>query len=163
MKIKFFVAAAILFATMTSAFATVVELKPDGAGNYTAEFGQSHNAAFEDTYTFTPQLGNGLVDSVLSSIGFTNASNINFTSVTLNGVALTISNGVIDSAATLTQIPASGLLTLIVKGTSGSAASYSGVLNVTAVPEPETYAMMLAGLGLVGFAAARRRKAATAA
>lgn len=30
------------------------------------------------------------------------------------------------------------------------------------VPEPETYAMMLAGLGLVGFAAARRRAAAKA-
>ncbi len=32
-------------------------------------------------------------------------------------------------------------------------------VNVTAVPEPETYAMMLAGLGLVGFMARRRRKA----
>ncbi|MFA9218876.1 MAG: FxDxF family PEP-CTERM protein [Sphingomonadaceae bacterium] len=31
--------------------------------------------------------------------------------------------------------------------------------NVSAVPEPETYAMLMAGLGLVGFAA-RRRKAA---
>ncbi len=31
--------------------------------------------------------------------------------------------------------------------------------NVTAVPEPETYAMLLAGLGLVG-AIARRRKTA---
>ncbi len=31
--------------------------------------------------------------------------------------------------------------------------------NVAAVPEPETYAMMLAGLGLVGFMARRRRKA----
>ena len=31
-----------------------------------------------------------------------------------------------------------------------------------AVPEPETYAMMLAGLGLLGFAA-RRRKAKAAA
>jgi len=29
--------------------------------------------------------------------------------------------------------------------------------NVTAVPEPETYAMMLAGLGLIGFVARRRR------
>jgi hypothetical protein len=30
---------------------------------------------------------------------------------------------------------------------------------VAAIPEPETYAMMLAGLGLVGLAAARRRRA----
>ena len=30
-------------------------------------------------------------------------------------------------------------------------------VNVTAVPEPETYAMMLAGLGLIGFSARRRK------
>ena len=35
--------------------------------------------------------------------------------------------------------------------------------NVTAVPEPETYAMLLAGLGLLGFVARRRKqKLATA-
>ncbi|WP_348698269.1 FxDxF family PEP-CTERM protein [Duganella fentianensis] len=31
-------------------------------------------------------------------------------------------------------------------------------VNVSAVPEPETYAMMLAGLGLIGFAARRRKQ-----
>ena len=31
-------------------------------------------------------------------------------------------------------------------------------LSVTPVPEPETYALMLAGLGAVGFIARRRRK-----
>lgn len=36
-------------------------------------------------------------------------------------------------------------------------------LNVVAVPEPETYAMMLAGLGLMGFVARRRRQQASAA
>jgi hypothetical protein len=35
--------------------------------------------------------------------------------------------------------------------------SYS---TVAAVPEAETYAMMLAGLGLVGFMVSRRRKLA---
>jgi spore coat protein U-like protein len=34
--------------------------------------------------------------------------------------------------------------------------SYYGEISVTAVPEPETYALMLAGLGLVGFAARRK-------
>jgi hypothetical protein len=32
----------------------------------------------------------------------------------------------------------------------------NGTVSVTAVPEPETYAMMLAGLGLVGWSARRR-------
>ena len=34
--------------------------------------------------------------------------------------------------------------------------------SITAVPEPETYAMMLAGLGLLGFAARRRKQAQAA-
>jgi len=37
--------------------------------------------------------------------------------------------------------------------------SLNGSLTIAAVPEPETYAMLLAGLGLMG-AVARRRKAA---
>jgi len=36
-------------------------------------------------------------------------------------------------------------------------------LNVSAVPEPETYAMMLAGLGMMGFMVRRRRQQASAA
>ena len=35
--------------------------------------------------------------------------------------------------------------------------TYISAQFVTGVPEPETYALILAGLGLVGFAAARRR------
>lgn len=41
---------------------------------------------------------------------------------------------------------------------AGIAARWS--LSVSAVPEPETYGMLLAGLGLVGFAARRRAKQA---
>jgi subtilisin family serine protease len=44
--------------------------------------------------------------------------------------------------------------------TNGSKQDYL-VASVTAVPEPETYAMMLAGLGLLGFTARRRTQAAS--
>jgi len=44
-----------------------------------------------------------------------------------------------------------------ITGTIGAA--YSGTLSAFAVPvpEPETYAMMLAGLGLMGFISLRRK------
>jgi hypothetical protein len=41
---------------------------------------------------------------------------------------------------------------------SGNGSSF-GITSVTMVPEPEMYAMLLAGLGLMGFVARRRRKA----
>jgi hypothetical protein len=37
-------------------------------------------------------------------------------------------------------------------------ATYQDLLTVTAVPEPESYALLLAGLGVVGFMARRRRR-----
>lgn len=40
-------------------------------------------------------------------------------------------------------------------GTIGAA--YAGTISASAVPEPETYAMMMAGLGLMGFVAKRRK------
>ncbi len=46
-----------------------------------------------------------------------------------------------------------------VQGTvgNGGTASYGGSVNISAVPEPKTYAMLLAGLGLLAFTARRRR------
>lgn len=40
---------------------------------------------------------------------------------------------------------------------SGFGAGQSASLTVTAVPEPETYAMMVAGLGMMGFIVRRRK------
>ncbi len=40
---------------------------------------------------------------------------------------------------------------------AGGTASYGGSVSMSAVPEPKTYAMLLAGLGLLAFTARRRR------
>jgi hypothetical protein len=45
-------------------------------------------------------------------------------------------------------------------GVYGSMGGYPTNLTIAAVPEPETYAMMMAGLGMVGFMARRRRRVA---
>jgi len=49
-------------------------------------------------------------------------------------------------------------LTFTATGTSDSLGTSLDSISVTAVPEPQTYAMLLAGLGLVGFAARRRKQ-----
>jgi len=65
------------------------------------------------------------------------------------------------SATTVVLNPLSltaGTYTLQIKGTVAGLAggSYSGVLNIAPVPEPETNAMLLAGLGLMGLMVRRR-------
>jgi opacity protein-like surface antigen len=115
---------------------------------------------FSDTYTFSPVLdGEFKVNGgVINFYGF-DSEQIQFSSVSLNHKALKLSNEDGESKARLGNISLSGPLTLHVSGFAGSSASYSGNFNITtAVPEPETYGMLLAGLGLVG-AVARRRKA----
>ena len=46
---------------------------------------------------------------------------------------------------------------------SGTSASYGGNLVATLVPEPETYAMLLAGLGALGFRPVAAKTADSAA
>jgi len=50
-------------------------------------------------------------------------------------------------------------VTGIANGSSGGL--YNGAISVTAVPEPESYAMLLAGLGVMGAIAMRRNKRKT--
>ncbi len=57
-----------------------------------------------------------------------------------------------------------GTYTALVFGKPGTTTGFSSFgLTVAAVPEPETYAMMLAGLGLIGVIARRRKESAVAA
>jgi len=105
-----------------------------------------------DVITFTG-LAAGTYDFLLTI----SAQNISGLTADLNGQAVGMTN--YGSRVTLgyleSQTLAPMLLTLM--GTPNAQAQYSIDMSVSAVPEPGTYALLLAGLGAIGFVAKRRR------
>jgi PEP-CTERM motif len=136
MKLKSLAAAAALAASF-------------GASAQTTSVFDLTSGVFADPYTFTLS---GLSDLV----GDTNSSGITWFGVLLQAPSLSYSalDTNPDDGFSFSNLSAATYsLTFLGAGTGG----YGGFYTVTAVPEPETYALMLAGLGIVGFVAARRR------
>ena len=107
-----------------------------------------------------------MFEPMLANISSMASTNIDFTSVSINGNNFTTSkSGLVDLAAG--QMAAvNGLLQMVVNGVAGQgpsqgtgiSASYGAMANASPVPELETLAMMLAGLGVVGTLGRRRMK-----
>ncbi|MES2118521.1 MAG: FxDxF family PEP-CTERM protein [Pseudomonadota bacterium] len=159
---------ALLLATMLAAstgtvlaedLTSNVAMSTVSTGIYTAHFGADHNyaGAFTDTFTFNPDVGPSIANAVIQTLSLFGNNNINFTGAALNGNALTLSPTGAYEWGMLDPVAVSGTLVLTVMGnTITPSASYSGDINVAAVPEPASYGMLLAGLGIVGFLARRR-------
>ncbi len=107
-----------------------------------------------DTITFTG-LAAGMYDYVLTYSG-QYALN---TGATMNGTPA-IAAGSPSGTVFFGYIESTGMSPFVLNLTglplAGKNTVYSGELTVTPVPEPETYAMMLAGLAALGFLARRR-------
>ncbi len=122
----------------------------------------TYTGAFDDTYTFT------LNPSTTFNALVTGWWGINQTgfAATLNGAPLSFSATSTPGTSylSLNNVTGSSSYTLHIIGSADpSGSSYNVALNsVVAVPEPETFAMLLAGLGLIGMVARRRNKVSTA-
>lgn len=127
------------------------------------------SGSFFDTYNFSvssASLLSGAANNLPLSLGFLNVLNI--TGLTVNvwdnhhPSGLTNFGSFAGNNNTYTfNLPAAGDYHVDITGTATGLAggSYAVTLSAAPVPEPETYAMLLAGLGVMG-AIARRRKAA---
>ena len=119
---------------------------------------------FSDRFDFSAAAGT--LGSVVSAISPPPVDGIQITGFSLyNSGGLSLSGTkLLDGATDVWTLSTAHLVPdnyyLLVSGTllSPAAASYSGSITVAAVPEPETYAMLLGGLGVLGFLARRRSK-----
>jgi hypothetical protein len=144
-----------------------------GSHDYGSTFGRNNKGnTFSDAFSFVVGAGNGfsaLTSSISPLVGADLMSLTDFklynSSGALAGSGVQNTSGKVDQwSLDLTALSA-GTYTLKVSGIvlTNSAASFGGNINLVPVPEPETYAMMLAGLGLVGFIGRRKRQAKAAA
>lgn len=100
---------------------------------------------FDNQYTFHTEQDMNLETNIRSSWG----TITNFES-SIDGHVLTGNHGILFLSA--------GDHTYDVRGHSGLYGSgYDADIRVTAVPEPESWALLLAGLGLMGFVARRKQ------
>jgi len=159
----------------------------DGSGFFGDTFAANNNGStFADHFTFTVNGTTGMnFDAIISSISRTADTGLDVTALSLYRVGggtgtggtgadtlvssgKSLQSGAIDVWTLSSDNLTAGNYYVLVGGNlvSDSAASFGGAVMMSPmapVPEPETYGMMIAGLGVLGFLARRRKTAANQA
>lgn len=162
-----------------SAQAMTYELNPDTVGGFSATAGNTYTSAvgtFADKFLFK-------LDHTFEAAASVTSSVVKGKDVVIKGLNIvqygSSVNDIVRTVVGVNQLPTNGVGTfdywtldtswltagnyyLEVSGSviGKNGGSYAADLNVAAVPEPETYAMLAAGLGLIGFASRRKAKKA---
>ena len=172
MKLKFVSAAAVAAGLLATgvATATTTSLGAAVVGIPLSFGGYSPTGSFNDIFTFTLPSNGGSGYSVTEFMPLGEFRTLLATLSLISnpdGIPFNSDDTVLDtsvmpggnSLALTWTASSSGSYYLAVGGLSrGSKGGiYNGAISVTAVPEPETYVMMLAGLSALGFLALRRR------
>ena len=166
MKFKSLVAASALALSSLGAFAADFAFTTPTGG--VAEFWQSpslsQNSHFSQTLTFS-----NLAAGTYDIYGAISGTNLAFTSVSIGGHAWDLYGTQSNARVRFGEIVLPGYsntLSLIVVGDTldvankpfGYAGQLNAVLVANPVPEPFSYAMLLAGMGLIGSIVRRRSK-----
>lgn len=119
--------------------------------------------AFSDNWIFTAPVGSVSVSGAAISVNLTPFFNIDNLLIKLfDSNDTLIATGISGAGTSLTDIPVmagSGYYFNVTGNVTGAPNGFYTFTAVAApIPEPGTYAMLLAGLGVVGFIAARRRR-----
>lgn len=136
------------------------------SGEYTSSFSSDVTSTpFSDTLDFSLPGTGPVINGLANSISLNASGSLVFTSLQLwdmtaatqidTGATFGVFMGQSVAGLSFTSSVLPGSYQLRIGGTG--VGGYGGSLNVTPVPEPETYAMLLAGLGLMGFTARRRK------
>lgn len=156
MKLKHVAAAALLALGAASAQAISVTTNANlgTVGSAAESFGGFtilDSGSFSYAYSFTLDSLSNLSGGLTGLLG-----NVNFTGVSIGGTTAALTPAKTFSFSDM----AAGHYTMVVNLTSSSflGHAWGGSMMAQPVPEPQTVAMLLAGLGLMGAVAARRRR-----
>ncbi|SFL85130.1 FxDxF family PEP-CTERM protein [Rugamonas rubra] len=160
MKLKFIVAGlltAISFGAFAADQTVVLDLSPAAANTFSSTVpGDGVLSGGLDVISFA-----GLNAGVYNIDITLSGQNLTFSDLTnLNGF---VASDVINSGKfhfVGVSLTGPSPFTLNLMGTALAGAKYSGEVTISAVPEPETYGMLLGGLALMGVVARRKAKKA---